>query len=260
MLNLTHIPPRAHTYLANLSLMLGGLMPVAFLTHLPGTLSLWTVEKRWIESVQKLIKFSNTGWTKHQSWYFTSLRSGQTLSDGKTRIQLSEAWTDKSTDSGMATHLISCWASNDTTWLFRLSPPSAHHFLINMLSEAHKVKGGQAAAAFRLWEHVEICPLTNKWSERLAKSNILFKQILVRWGCSSLLPTRNRKFSAGRSSSVKAICGITQEQRRRAVGGGVKLFIGCCVNRNVSISHSSQHLQSMKNHTNHTSEKLVETL
>lgn len=53
----------------------------------------------------------------------------------------------------------------------------------------------------------------------------------------------------------------TEEESGQEKGvGGVKLFIGYCVNRNVSISHSSQHVQSMKNHTNHTSEKLVETL
>lgn len=169
MLNWTHIPPHTHTHLANLSLMLGGLMLVVFLTHLPGTLSMWT-----LRSVQKLPKYSNKSSTKHQSWYFISLWSGQTLSDGNTRIP--EALTDKSMDSGMARHLISCRASNATTWLFHLSPPSAHHFLINMLSEAHEVKGGQAAAAFRLWEHVEICPLwltsdRNGWLNQTFSSN-----------------------------------------------------------------------------------------
>lgn len=37
MLNWPLIPPRAHTYLADLGLILRGLVPVAFLTLLPGT-------------------------------------------------------------------------------------------------------------------------------------------------------------------------------------------------------------------------------
>lgn len=37
MLNWTLIPPRAHTYLADLSRILRGLVPVAFLILLPGT-------------------------------------------------------------------------------------------------------------------------------------------------------------------------------------------------------------------------------
>lgn len=37
MLNWTLIPPRAHTYLADLSLILRESVPVAFLTLLPST-------------------------------------------------------------------------------------------------------------------------------------------------------------------------------------------------------------------------------
>lgn len=146
MLILTHIPPRAHKPLDHLSLMLGRLMPVAFLTPLPGTFSLRIAEKRWTRICSKAAKM-----LQHRLDPTSALM-----------FHIASACADKSRDSGMATHLISCQASNATTWLFRLSPPSAHHFLINVPSVAHKVRGG---AAFQLRGHVEICPLwlTSDW-------------------------------------------------------------------------------------------------
>lgn len=67
-------------------------------------------------------------------------------------------------------HILSCSDCNNVS-----SPSvssSAHHLLINRLSEAREKgregkrrEGGQTAAAFLLWGHVEICPLLpNKWS------------------------------------------------------------------------------------------------
>lgn len=201
MLILTHIPPRAHTYLDNLSLMLGRLMPVAFLTPLPGTFSLWTAEKRWTRICSKAAKI-----LQHRLNQTSALM-----------LHIASAFADKSMDSGMATHLISCQAPNATTWLFHLSPPSAHHFLINMLSVAHKVRGG---AAFQFRGHVEICPLwlTSDWDGWL---NQTFSSNTPWWdeGAALFFSSGTEEFSSSAegSSAVILVCGITREEWKREV-------------------------------------------
>lgn len=161
---------------------------------LPGTLRLWTVEgkvdphlfKSWKKRLQHRLDQ-----TSELILHIAAIRSNPLWRQHK--IQLSQGLTDKS--------------RNDTS---HISYPAEHQMLqrdfpfylpvCSSLPHKHAVggpqregEGGQAAAAFRLRTCWNLPPLTNKWSERLAKSNILFKHTLSRWRCGPLLSARNRK-------------------------------------------------------------------
>lgn len=172
MLNLTHIPPRAHTYLASLSLLLGGLMPVVFLSHLPGTLGLWTVEKRCAQICSKVAKIlqHKLNQTSELIFHIASIGSKPLWGQREDSAFRSLDGWKHGLRNGNTSHILSSIKCYNVT-LPSISP------VCSSLPHKHAVGGpqGEGRGGGSCIPTLRTCwnlpPLTKKWSERLTKSN-----------------------------------------------------------------------------------------